>query len=105
MTNPTATDKLACIVNVNLPAPANMTKRHRSGVTRADAERLLDESRYEFVEGTPVESEKFYLAAHGDATDFHITLRADTAVLASADIVQFLRDLEGSLLDCLPLTR
>lgn len=49
-----------------------------------------------------MENERFYLAAHGDPADFHITLRADTAVLTSADIVQFLRGLERALLDCLP---
>ncbi len=98
-----AKERLACVVNLNLPTPADMTDAKATGATRADAEGLLIQSSYEYVEGTPVESEKFYLTAHGDATDFYLTLRADTSVLGSEDIVQFLQELERSLLDCLPL--
>ncbi|MFI0906881.1 condensation domain-containing protein [Streptomyces sioyaensis] len=95
---------LACVVNLQLPGPAGAAGRSTAGtgVTRAHAERLLAESRYEYVEGTPVENERFYLSAQGDSTDFFITLRADTAALASTDIAGFLRDLERALIDCLP---
>lgn len=94
--------KLACVVNLNLPAVAGSAEQSGTRATRAEAERLLTESKYEYVEGTPVENERFYLAAQGDATDFFITLRADSAVLTSAEIVKFLRNLERALVDCLP---
>ena len=94
--------RLACVVNLNLPAAAGPAAEDSARTARAEAQRLLAESRYEYLGGSPVENERFYLAAHGDATDFFITLRADTAVLAPAEIVDFLRNLERSLLDCLP---
>lgn len=93
--------KLACVMNLNLPAAGNATEAVGARVTAAEAEALLAESRYEYTEGTPVENERFYLSAQGDASDFFITLRADTAALTSIEIVQFLRDLERSVLDCL----
>lgn len=96
--------RLACTVNLHLPAPGEGAEPVLpvAGVTRSEAERLLAESRFEYVAGTPVENERLHLAAQGDAEDFFITLRADTAVLTSAGIVDFLRDLEHSLVDCLP---
>ncbi|WP_431926343.1 condensation domain-containing protein [Nonomuraea jabiensis] len=94
--------RLACVVNLNLPSITAATEHEGKRTIRAEAERLLTESRYEYAGGTSVEKERFYLAAHGDSTNFFITLRADTAVLSSAEIVDFLRDLERSLLDCLP---
>lgn len=94
---------LACVVNLNLPAAEGSANRGDARMpTRAEAEHLVAQSRCEYLEGTPVENERFYLAAHGDATDFFVTLRADTAVLAPAEIVDFLRGLERSLIDCLP---
>ncbi|MFB1042254.1 condensation domain-containing protein [Streptomyces chrestomyceticus] len=96
--------RLACVVNLHLPDPASAAGAPTAGaaVTRPQAERLLAESRCEYVEGTPVENERFYLAAQGDSADFFITLRADTAALAPSDITGFLRDLEGALIACLP---
>jgi hypothetical protein len=94
--------RLACVVNLNLAGTPASAGHEGARTDRAEAERRLAESRYEYAGGTPVEKERFYLAAHGDATDFFITLRADTAVLGSAEIVDFLRNLERSLLDCLP---
>ncbi|MEV5212481.1 condensation domain-containing protein [Micromonospora sp. NPDC053740] len=96
--------RLACVVNLHLPDPAGATGQPTAGtgVTRAQAERLLTESRYDYVEGTTVENERFYLAAQGDSTDFFITLRADTAALTSTDIAGFLRELERALIGCLP---
>jgi hypothetical protein len=95
--------RLACVVNLNLPAAEGSADEDAARIpTRDEAERLAARSRCEFLEGTPVENERFYLAAHGDATDFFVTLRADTAVLAPAEIVEFLRGLERSLIDCLP---
>ncbi|MDM4719724.1 condensation domain-containing protein [Micromonospora sp. WMMA1363] len=93
---------LACVFNLNLSAVEGSVDQGDTRATRVEAERLLTGSRYEYVGGTPVENERFYLDAHGDATDFFITLRADTAALTSAEIVEFLRNLERSLLDCLP---
>lgn len=94
--------RLACVVNLNIPGPPASAEHEDARTVRAEAERILAESRYEYAGGTRMERERFYLAAHGDATDFFITLRADTAVLGSAEIVDFLRNLERSLLDCLP---
>lgn len=96
--------KLACVVNLSLPTSAEPTAPlvAETGLTRPQAERLLPESRCEYVEGNPVENERFYLTSEGGPTDFFITLRADTAALASQDIVNFLRDLERSIIDCLP---
>ncbi|MFD6887638.1 condensation domain-containing protein [Streptomyces sp. NPDC059957] len=96
--------RLACVVNLHLPDPegARGQPTAGTGVTRAQAERLLTESRYDYVEGTTVENERFYLASQSDSTYFFITLRADTAAITSADIAGFLRDLERALIDCLP---
>lgn len=94
--------RLACVVNLNLPGSSAAVEQGDARITRADAEACLGESRCEYTGGSPVEKERFYLAAHGDATDFFITLRADTAVLEAAEIVGFLRELERSLIDCLP---
>ncbi|MEV6340618.1 condensation domain-containing protein [Nocardia vinacea] len=94
--------RLACVVNLNLPAAADPADQGGTRTTQAEAEGLAARTRCEFLEGTPVENERFYLAAHGDATDFFITLRADTAVIAPTEIVGFLLDLERSLIDCLP---
>ncbi|MEU7206519.1 condensation domain-containing protein [Streptomyces sp. NPDC045470] len=93
---------LACVVNLNLPTADDSTAAGGTRITRAEAERLTGQSRCEFLEGTPVENERFYLAMQGDASDFSLTLRADTAVLAPAEIVKFLRDLERSVINCLP---
>ncbi|MFF5563663.1 condensation domain-containing protein [Streptomyces sp. NPDC012623] len=96
--------RLACVVNLHLPDPAGTAGAPTAGtvVTRERAERLLAESRYEYVEGTPVENERFYLAAQGNSADFSISLRADTAALAPSEIAGFLRDLERALIACLP---
>ncbi|MGW1844592.1 condensation domain-containing protein [Streptomyces sp. NPDC001966] len=100
--------KLACTVNLSLPAAAPaadpLPPTDARGLTRSQAACLLSESRYEYVEGTPVENDRFHLAAHGSPSDFHITLRVDTATLASNGIVDFLRELERSVIDCLPET-
>lgn len=93
--------RLACVVNLDVPQVPASAARDVPRATRTEAEHLLAESRYEYAGGTPVENERFYLAAHGGAADFSISLRADTAVLTSAEIVEFLRELERSLLGCL----
>ncbi|WP_431926385.1 hypothetical protein [Nonomuraea jabiensis] len=97
-----AEERLACVANLDIPMTEGVTARNVPRITRADAERLLVESQYDHVSATPVENERLYLAAQGTALDFVISLRADTAVLTSAEIVDFLHQLERSLIDCLP---
>ncbi|MET7309348.1 condensation domain-containing protein [Streptomyces sp. NPDC005571] len=94
--------RLACVVNLNLPTGDGSTDAGGARITRAEAERLAEQSRCEYVVGTPIENERLYLAAYGDATGFFLTLRADTAVLARTEIVDFLQGLERSLIHCLP---
>jgi len=96
--------RLACVINLNLPAAEGSADAGGARITRAEAERLAEQSRCEFLEGTPMENERFYLATHGDMTDFFVTLRADTAVFAPTEIVDFLWDLERSLIHCLPVS-
>ena len=94
--------KLACVVNFDLPLVADSAEQGTTRATKAEVERLLTRSRCECISGTPVEKERFYCAVRGNATDFFTTLRADTAVLTSAEIVEFLQAIERSLIDCLP---
>lgn len=93
--------KLSCVMNINLPSPPDFAEdSSHSNVEEMKA--MSATSRYEYVEGTPVENERFYLAAHGDETDFFVTARADTAVFTPPEIVEFLHNLERAVLNCLP---
>lgn len=102
---PSARARLSCVANLHVAEAGDTEPRTRpkgSPSVRAWAESLRAESQCAYVTGTSVESESFYLAIRGDAADFSLRLRADTAVFTAADCVRFLQDLERSVIDCLP---
>jgi hypothetical protein len=84
--------RLAFVANLEISPAPDSAAQQRGPVP--GVAHLLPESRFTFVGGTPVESEALYLTARGTAQDFIVAARADTAVLAPPDIVDFLRRLE-----------
>ncbi|MDT0481870.1 MULTISPECIES: hypothetical protein [Streptomyces] len=70
--------------------------------TREQAEKLMPQTRFSQGQGTEKDDWEFFLNAHQEANEFVVSLRMDTAVLPSQEIVRFLADLERRLVGSLP---
>jgi hypothetical protein len=95
---------LSCAVNLFFRDLGTMTR----GVdgpevtTREQAEKLMPQTRFSQGHGTEKDDWEFFLNAHQEANEFVVSLRMDTAVLPSQQIVRFLADLERRLVGSLP---
>jgi hypothetical protein len=95
---------LSCAVNLFFPDLGTVGRSigGPEAVTREQAEKLMPQTRFSTGEGTEEDDWEFYLNAFQEGDELVVSLRMDTAVLPSQDIVRFLADLERRLVDALP---
>lgn len=94
---------LSCAFNLFFPEFAQEGGDHARGCAEVEAEarQLAHESRFGPVKEFEWDDMKFYLGAYIEEGDFILSLRADTALLPSSRIAEFLSALEGAVLDSL----
>ncbi|WP_406123270.1 condensation domain-containing protein [Streptomyces canus] len=95
---------LSCAVNLFFRDLGTMT-RVADGpevTSREQAEKLMPQTRFSQGQGSEEDDWEFFLNAHQEGDEFVVSLRMDTAVLRSQEIVRFLVDLERRLVESLP---
>jgi hypothetical protein len=93
----------SCAVNLFFPdlGTGSSDSGGKPAATRDEARRLMLETRFSLGIGLSGDDMNFYLSGIGDSDDFIVSLRADTAILSSEEIVQYLRDLERIMVESL----
>ncbi|MFD5536632.1 condensation domain-containing protein [Streptomyces sp. NPDC127079] len=94
---------VSCAFNLLFPEFGTAAEQHgnSSWATESTARALLAESRFGSVKGCRWDDMKFYLGAYAERGELIVMLRADTALLPSAEIARFLANLESSVVDSL----
>ncbi|WP_369174921.1 condensation domain-containing protein [Streptomyces sp. R28] len=95
---------LSCAVNMFFPDLGSMARGtdDLEAITKEQAEELMSQTRFSEGEGLEKDDWEFYLNAYQDEDEFVLSLRMDTAVVPSEDIIRFLADLESRLVEALP---